>query len=268
MLLTSLVVHSLLAATVPPLGLPPSAGDPPAAIDFAAVPRTFESEPAYVGEPRYGMFLFGEAADARVWAVLDKSNADSDVYDVLYLDRDADGVLGEEGERFDGKVKGPGTDTVSAKFTIGAFAQPTRGKAAPVAVSPKEPVEHSDFTITWTKASVRYAMEWKGKTRTMGGFGPTREVYAGFGASPEAATILVPGYDRPLEFERWLSATLDIGGASDFKVFLGAKGSKRGAFSCGDQNLLPEGEFVIATLIYTNEDDEEKRAEVKLRERC
>ncbi len=241
---------------------------PPAAIDFAAIPRTFKSEPAYTADPLYGMFLFGEAADVRVWAVLDKSDKDSETYDVLYLDRDADGILGEEGERFAGKVQGAGTKDASAKFAIGTFTQPSNRKAAPAGASTEKPAQHTDMTVTWSKASVRYRMMWKGKTVTMGGFGPTRETYAGFGPSPEEATVFVPGFDRPLEFERWLSATLEIGGASDFKVFLGAKGSKRGAFSCGDQKLLPEGEYVIATLIYTNDEDEEKRAEVKLRERC
>ena len=287
MLATTLLSHALLAAPAPAPALPapayaPHGDDIPGAIDFADVDRTIEEEPEYVAEPRYGMFLFGTDADIRVWAVLDKSSADSPVYDVLYLDRDADGVLGEFGERLSGKVEGAGTENASAIFDIGDFAQPTRpekttstppGAQAGAAIeasarAEEEPRVHESFKLTWTKDSVRYRMMWEGETLTMGTFGPTRDTYASFGKSNEEATILVPGFDRPLEFERWLSGTLTIGGSTDFKVFVGARGSKQGAFSCGDDEFLPKGEYVLATLVYMTEDGDEKRLQCKLRERC
>lgn len=249
MLLTTLFATLLLP-------LPP---DEPKAIDFSKVPRVIKREPTYVSEPRYGLFLFGESAEQQVWAVLDKSRADGDVYDVLYLDRDADGVLGETGERITAEV-----ENQRAVFVVGDLVHPKRASDAGLDTDRV----HTGFKITWMKASVRFQMMWDGETKTMGGYGPTRDTYASFGESAEDATVYVPGYDRPLEFEHWMCGTLEIGKASDFKVFVGARGSLQGAFSCGDQKLLPEDEYVLATLIYTNEDDEEKRVQCKLRERC
>ena len=233
----------------------PAPLDAPKVLDFDEVPRAVKSEPAYIGEPRYGLFLFGEHGDRRVWAVLDQSDPKSDVYDVLYLDRNANGVLGEEGERFEGEETQRGRGA-ARKFTIGDFVQPGTKRT------------HTDFEITWTEASVRFVMKWDGDEVTMGGYGPTRDTYASFGTSRDDAPIYVPGYDRPLEFEHWMCGTRKIGGLESFKVFVGARGSKRGAFSCGKQTLLPEGEYVLATLIYTDTNGDEQRVEAKLRERC
>lgn len=268
MLVPTLLAHSMLGLTAPMVGA--SGPDTlPAPIDFTAIDRKIKSEPDYVAKPRYGLFLFGEDADVRVWAVLDKSAADAVAYDVLYIDRDADGVIGEDGERVEGKVKGKTEDSATAVFDIGDFAQPTleASDGAP-GTAPKKPVVHEAFKVTWTKDSVRYRMMWNGDTVTMGTFGPTRETYASFGESPKTATVLVPGFDRPLEFDHWMCGTLPIGEEKSFKVFLGARGSERGAFSCGDQKLLPAGEHVLATLIYESDEGDEKRVLYKLRERC
>ncbi|MEM1452188.1 MAG: hypothetical protein AAGI22_23985 [Planctomycetota bacterium] len=233
----------------------PAPLEAPKVLDFDEVPRAVKSEPAYTGEPRYGLFLFGEHADRRVWAVLDQSDPKSDVYDVLYLDRNANGVVGEEDERIEGEeIEWHSGE--ARKFAIGNFVQPGTKRI------------HTDFEITWTEASVRFKMKWDGEEVTMGGYGPTRDTYASFGESRDDATIYVPGYDRPLEFEHWMCGTLDIGSSKSFKVFVGARGSKRGAFSCGKQTLLPEGEYVLATLIYTDTAGKEQRIRAKLRERC
>ena len=226
-------------------------GDKTQAIDFDKVSRALSSEPTYVVEPHYGMFLFGPASDVRVWAVLDKSSKQAGAYDVLYLDRDADGVLGEEGERLTAKV-----EKGNALFEIGDFTQPGTDTV------------HTEFTLTWTEQSVRFRMLWRGQTLSMGGFGPYRETYASFGKSRKKATIYVPGYDRPLEFEHWMSDKMIAGERKSFKVFVGARGSRTGAFSCGDDKFLPKGEHVVATLIYTDEEGDQQRVRTKLAERC
>ncbi|MDA1263535.1 MAG: hypothetical protein O2816_00480 [Planctomycetota bacterium] len=220
-------------------------------LDFAKVSRALTREPAYVAAPRYGMFLFGVRGEQRMWAVLDKTQARATAYDVLYLDLDADGVLGEAGERFAATEAGEGR-----KFTIGDLHQPG-SKAV-----------HTQFELTWTPESVRYSMLWKGEELSRGGYGPTRDTYASFGESAEAATIYVPGYDRPLEFEHWMSGTLLPRQTNTFKVFVGQRGSQRGAFSCGDEDFLPEGEHVLATLIYRDADGQEQRHVTKLQHRC
>lgn len=238
-----------------------SAGSPvaesPTLIEYGEIPRGIAGEPEYVGAPRYGMFLFGEAGEARVWAVLDKSRAKSETYDVLHLDVNGNGTIGEEGECFHGETTG-----ASSVFEIGDFVEPG------TETEPGRAVVHRDFRITWTKASVRFKMMWRGELLNQGGFGPTRKTYASFGESPETATIYGLGYNRPLEFEHWMSDQLTAGESKDFKVFVGTRGSSRGAFSCGNDKFLPEGEYVLTTLIYTDHEGKEQRHRTRLEGRC
>src|SRR5438128_7643867 len=67
-----------------------AADDPPKA-DLAKIDRAVAKEPAYQGEPRYCLLVFGHEAKTRVWLVQDG--------DVLYVDRNANGDLTEDGER-------------------------------------------------------------------------------------------------------------------------------------------------------------------------
>src|SRR5262245_35416333 len=53
--------------------------------------RTIAKEPAYRNGPRYCLLVFGTDAKMRVWLILDG--------DVLYVDRNGNGDLTEEGER-------------------------------------------------------------------------------------------------------------------------------------------------------------------------
>ena len=48
-------------------------------------------EPKYESEPRYGLLVFGEKAEHRIWVVFDG--------DVVYIDRNANGDLMDSGER-------------------------------------------------------------------------------------------------------------------------------------------------------------------------
>src|SRR5215213_476602 len=78
------------------LGSVPAAEMP----DLARVDRAIRKEPAYVArDPLYGLALFGQKAEKRVWLVLDKSKPDAAGYDVLHIDRNADGDLTGPGEQ-------------------------------------------------------------------------------------------------------------------------------------------------------------------------
>jgi hypothetical protein len=69
-----------------------SAANATAGPDLATIDRTTRTEPAYqTKSPRYCLLVFGPEAATRVWLVLDG--------DALYVDRDGDGDLTEEGER-------------------------------------------------------------------------------------------------------------------------------------------------------------------------
>jgi hypothetical protein len=213
-------------------------------IDFEKVDRTIGKLPA-LKKPLYGLFLFGVDGKTRVWAVLDASG--DGIHDVLYLDLNADGDLTGKDERFTGK---------EGKFEIGDFKEPGTD------------VVHKEFTITWTEKSIRYRMKWAGEHVTMGCYGPTGDTYANFAPSPKEAPIFVPGTERPFEFEHWMSGTLHRGQVNDFKVFLGNKGDRRGAFTCVDDKFLPAGEKVIAQLVCRDGAGKEQRLTWEMKERC
>jgi hypothetical protein len=70
---------------------------PSPAADLGKVDRSLKREPAYKGQPKYCLLVFGPEAKARVWLVLDG--------DTLYVDKNGNGDLTEPGERLpnDGK---------------------------------------------------------------------------------------------------------------------------------------------------------------------
>jgi len=257
------VIGFLLAAAVVHAGDPPDTSAAPKTmkrapqpIDFGAVDRTPPKAPALnAAQPLYGMFLFGIHGQTRVWAILDRSAASAKAYDVLYLDRNADGDLTQAGERFAGTSR-KGFAGSEARFDIGAFKDPATGAL------------HTNFEVTWRAASVSFRMRWRGDKITMGAYGPQRETYVQFSKTAADAPIFVPGYDRPFEFEHWMSGTLARTGTTDFKVFVGNRGSRRGAFTCVDDKFLPSGEYVLATLLYETTDGKRARYQAKLTERC
>src|SRR5207302_6716243 len=61
------------------------------AADLAAINRTIAKEPAYKGQPKYCLLVFGPEAKARVWLVQDG--------DTLYVDRNGNGDLTEKGKQ-------------------------------------------------------------------------------------------------------------------------------------------------------------------------
>lgn len=60
--------------------------------DLTKIDRTIHKEPTYEGRPKYCLLVFGLEAKTRVWLVLDG--------ETLYVDRNGNGDLTEEGERF------------------------------------------------------------------------------------------------------------------------------------------------------------------------
>ena len=60
------------------------------AADLSKIDRTIAKEPTYHSKPKYCLLVFGPEAKTRVWLVLDG--------DVLYVDRNGNGNLTEDGE--------------------------------------------------------------------------------------------------------------------------------------------------------------------------
>ena len=86
--------------------------------------------------------------------------------------------------------------------------------------------------------------------------------------SPEEAPILWFHGDGPFRFQRWYGSQLTIGSADDFKVFLGQIGWGPSSFCCVNEHVLPEGDAVLATLVYADKDGKERRLACSLKERC
>jgi hypothetical protein len=61
------------------------------AADLSKIERTITKEPKYQSKPKYCLLIFRPEAKTRVWLVLDG--------DILYVDRNDNGDLTEEGER-------------------------------------------------------------------------------------------------------------------------------------------------------------------------
>jgi len=216
------------------LGLSSSGGD------LAAVRSHLPKLPPPVATERpCWAFVFGTNAECSVWAVLDKSGKESPVFDVLYLDVNGDGDLTQPGERFaanenvvDAKK---GTNAV---FMIGRFIEPGTHR------------EHTELKISWRPNRVSYRMKWLGEKVCMGPYGSEPDQCIGCGSSPQSAPVLVPGHDRPFQFQHWMSAILRRDGENDFRVFMGNIGDGLGAFCAVTDQFLPAGEYVVATLIY------------------
>jgi hypothetical protein len=60
--------------------------------------------------------------------------------------------------------------------------------------------------------------------------------------------------DDPYRFQRWYGGRLPIGGAEDFKVFVGHRGEGPNSFWAFQEHFLPESEGVRATLVYSVEE--------------
>jgi hypothetical protein len=71
---------------------------PLSAADLTQIDRKINKEPAYKSTPKYCLLVFGAEAETRVWLVLDG--------DTLYVDRNGNGDLTEEGERVARKEDG------------------------------------------------------------------------------------------------------------------------------------------------------------------
>lgn len=262
--LTALVGIALGSSAAYPQAAQPASAD--SGLGMQLSPIKFEEVPREIGKlptlrspkPLYALFLFGLKGEARVWCVLDQSNPNETAYDVLYIDRNANGDLTEADERF-------ATESVnsSCKFALGNLIDPGQ-----------KDVLHTEFTINWQKDrsgkknSVRYSLKWRGEKRTFGPFGPYSHEYETFASSPSEAPIFVPGYDRPFEFAHWRSDKATPGEDLDFKVFVGQRGGSRGSFSSVDDKFLPEGQFVQATLFYKNKRGKEERVQALLTARC
>lgn len=228
------------------------------AIDFTQIKREINKQPAFVAaQPLYGAFVFGTNGEKLVWAILDQSKPKSSVYDVLYLDLNADGDLTQAGERFTAQpVPAKTGEPPRCVFEIASLKDPSTQRI------------HKDFRMTWTPNRVSYQMKWLGEKIMMGGYATDPDHYGNFSPSPKTAPIFVLGYDQPLQFQHWTSGTLRPSVENDFKVFIGNLGDGIGTFSAVDDKFLPPNDYVMATLVYKTKSGAQREARFDLKRRC
>jgi hypothetical protein len=208
-------------------------------------------EPAYVSKrPLYGLAAFGPRADKPVWMVLDQSRPAAGAYDVLYIDRDANGDLTGPGERLAAR---------DGEFRLGDFTDPATG------------AKHTEFAVrvSGDRPDVMLRLRWRGGFRFGGGYPEEPDGgYMRFTSRPADAPVLWVWGDDPFRFQRWYGGKLPIGGSDDFKVFLGQPGRGPHTFCAAQEHILPEREFVRATLVYRDGMGRERQLVCELKERC
>ncbi|HWB01490.1 MAG TPA: hypothetical protein VG796_00610 [Verrucomicrobiales bacterium] len=225
------------------------------ASDQVPVKRQPPKLPPLVAKPLYGVIVFGANSGHPVWAVLDKSDKAIAHYDVLYLDLNADGDATQEGERFSGVVKDADSDP-SVRFELPRLKEPGSGR------------EHTAFAVVWRPTRVSASIKWLGDKITNAGYGTELDKYGNFASSPDKAPVYVLGHELPFQFQHWTSGSLNRGGETDFRVFMGNPGEGQGAFCAVDQDFLPASDYVVATVIYKSESGEEVREKFNLKDRC
>ena len=211
--------------------------------------------PPLVAEPLYGVIVFGANSGHPVWAVFDKSDKSLAHYDVLYLDLNADGDLTPKGERFSGVAKDADSDP-SVRFELPRLKEPGSGR------------EHTSLAVVWRPTRVSATIKWLGEKTTNAGYGTETGKYGNFASSPDKAPVYVLGHELPFQFQHWMSGSLNRGGETDFKVFMGNLGEGQGAFCAVDQEFLPASDYVVATVIYKTETGAEVREKFDLKDRC
>jgi hypothetical protein len=227
------------------------------AVDLNKFDRRLAKEPSYAaGEPLYGLVVFGPQAETRVWMVLDKSDADRDVFDLLYADLNGNGDLTDAAERF----MDENATASSSRFSLPDFTDPASG------------IKHTEFNLRATRGqqpTFMVSIKWRGELKFGGGYAEVPDDgYMSFAASAKEAPVVWINGDGPFRFQRWYSEKLRIGEADDFKVFLGQHGIGKNSFASFQCHALPFEEPVLATLVYQDKDGNEQHVGYELKERC
>lgn len=231
-------------------------------VDFEKIERKIEKEPVYVANPLYALFLFGPKAEARVWAVLDKSKPELEYYDVVYLDKDADGDLTEPGEKFTGEY--------SQRGARAGMAMTIRAGDLPVRDTDRVHRDLKFSTIVKTgRRGIWFTMLWCGKETVSGGATRTGMDSTCWGASPNLAPILRPTAEGPLSFAIWggpPTPVLKIGTPTRLSFMVGNRGSKTDTLCyLSDKFLIPGKDRIFATVIAKDRNGKsiETRSEIR-----
>ena len=223
------------------------------AADLAKIDRTIAREPKYESKtPRYSLLVFGPEAKERVWLVLDGES--------LFVDRNANGDLTEDGERLG--VKTPNQDPAQFepteltlngkqhKFMFHLFGWFEYRKGKPGRLQPSVDV-------------------WWNDEQRFGAWGD-EESPLKFSDTPRTAPIVHIGGPLQMGFE--VRHPLSKVGRGEFELntAVGTKGLGRGTFAHLVYNVIPEDVFPEATPEFPNADPKGPpiKIEMPIKERC
>lgn len=240
------VVLSLLAFQEPALKSP--------GLDFSKVDRTIKKQPAYVDKPQYALLLLGPEGKTRIWMALDKSKAGAGDHDVLYIDRDGDGELGEAGEQVSGVADNHGRTVMSA------------GKVEfPDAKFLLEDIQ----VYSYVKESMTFvSFKLNGSVKVYSAYGPG-SAYLRFGESPEKAPILHVDPWGTLAFFHAGPTEMKVGQQITVMLYVGTQGWGPASFTAVDERFLDlEKDKLIVTLIAKDRQGNEIRKKTQLKDHC
>jgi hypothetical protein len=218
--------------------------------DLAKLDRTIKKEPAYTGNPKYCLLVFGPEAKNRVWLVLDG--------DTLFVDRNCNGDLTDPGERL----------------------TPTDFKKVVISVPQDPPPMERDFEIgdiveEGTKARHTSLKVNHRRWRDQNDYGASVLVngkhaqVVGIPFSERPSNAPIAYFNGPLTMGRWgRLPSLRPGGTIRLHFVVGIKGL--GTFTTINYEPIPESVFPVAEFTFQNRDPRRPpmKAKVILNHRC
>lgn len=188
-------------------------------LDYAALKTAPTKEPEYVAQPLYALFVMDDAGEFVCWAVLDKSDPELPGYDLLYFDKNGNGDLTEEGERFHSELDPKRTGRLAGvTLTVGEI---------PV---PGTDITHTNFRVSTARKSggsgYWFGMNWRGKVYVSGGYAPIGRGLTQWATSAAEAPVLHPTGAGPFDFAiSGNKPVLKRGGATRVCILIGRPGS-------------------------------------------
>ncbi len=222
----------------------------PAALN--KIERTIKKEPKYTGDPRYLLLTFGPEAKFRTWVVLDGTT--------LYIDRNGNGDLTEDGEKFDNpNTVQKGLDgKVSVTLTGIDLTEPD-GTSHSIKVI-------TTLKITDTSTYVRLGAQARGGPDQLAGLTNLRLAET----AKEAQVLHFGGNEVIVRPSLSMPSPLSVDKAVEFRVQFGTPGIGSGSFASFVGEKLAEGLGPIAEFEFTplKASDKPVKATVNLVDRC
>lgn len=207
------------------------------------------------GARLYGRLQFRREAPP-VWMVAESPNHETEDFDILYFDKNADGTISTSTEVFRGKELVYDGKLMAREFFIGQ-------------IEVKDVGTHESLTINVGSEGASYSLLWLGKTRVWGGVGTTSlDEYSRFTSDAALSPIFCADLRGPLDAQHWMSDELHRGERSLFRVAIGRAGVGTNTFSRVDDGLMAKGEFPLATLVCSDLSKATVLVKTPLTERC